>query len=88
MICVLLACVGSPASAQVATGTVLGTDVAFFRNFSFHERASLQVRSEFTNSFSMVNLSAPNASLNSTNVGKITTASTMRRIQLGLRVTF
>jgi outer membrane receptor protein involved in Fe transport len=65
-----------------------GVDVAFFRSFGFRERAFLQVRSEFTNFFNIVNLSAPNGSLNSANVGKITGAGTMRQIQLGLRLTF
>jgi hypothetical protein len=65
-------------------------DAAIFRDFRFAERYTLQFRGEFTNIFNMVNLSNPNATLSSPNVGVITGAPTgsMRQTQLGLRLTF
>ncbi len=59
-----------------------------FRNLRFTERMVLQVRGEFTNVFNLVNLSNPNASLNSASVGTIRSAAGMRGVQLGLRLTF
>jgi hypothetical protein len=63
-------------------------DMGLFRNLRFGERMVLQVRGEFTNVFNMVNLSNPNASLNAAAVGTIRSASAMRGVQLGLRLTF
>jgi hypothetical protein len=65
-------------------------DAAIFRDFRFAEHYTLQFRGEFTNIFNMVNLSNPNATLSSPNVGVITGAPTgsMRQTQLGLRLTF
>ncbi|WP_222705559.1 TonB-dependent receptor [Terriglobus albidus] len=63
-------------------------DVAFFRNFALWEKSTLQFRGEFTNVLNNVNLSNPNATLNSPNYGKITGANSMRQTQLGLRLTF
>ncbi|HEY1493784.1 MAG TPA: hypothetical protein VGF49_04545, partial [Candidatus Solibacter sp.] len=63
-------------------------DMGIFRNMKLLERFTLQVRGEFTNVFNLVNLSNPNASLNSTAIGTIRSASAMRGVQLGLRLTF
>jgi hypothetical protein len=63
-------------------------DLGLFRNFKIHERAMLQARGEFTNAFNIVNLSAPTASLSSALIGQIRSASAMRGVQVGLRLTF
>jgi Carboxypeptidase regulatory-like domain/TonB dependent receptor len=63
-------------------------DLGVFRNFRIGERIMLQARGEFTNAFNIVNLSAPTASLSSSLVGQIRSASAMRQVQLGLRLTF
>jgi hypothetical protein len=63
-------------------------DMGIFRNLKFQERMTLQVRGEFTNVFNLVNLSNPNAALNSAAMGTIRSAGTMRQMQLGLRLTF
>uniref|UniRef100_Q02D86 TonB-dependent receptor n=1 Tax=Solibacter usitatus (strain Ellin6076) TaxID=234267 RepID=Q02D86_SOLUE len=63
-------------------------DMGIFRNIKLMERFTLQVRGEFTNVFNLVNLSNPNASLNSTAIGTIRSAAAMRGVQLGLRLTF
>ncbi len=64
-------------------------DAALFRDFTFREHYTLQLRGEFTNLFNMVSLSNPSSSLsNPSTVGTIRTASGMRQTQLGLRLTF
>jgi hypothetical protein len=63
-------------------------DMGIFRDFSLRERTKLQFRAEFTNFFNLVNLNAPNATLTSSTFGQITSASAMRQLQLGLRLSF
>lgn len=63
-------------------------NAALFRDFSFTEGFKLQVRSEISNVFNLVNLNNPNTTLSSANFGKITGAGTMRQIQLGARILF
>ncbi|MGH9767619.1 MAG: carboxypeptidase regulatory-like domain-containing protein, partial [Blastocatellia bacterium] len=63
-------------------------DLGIFRDFSFTERFKLQFRAEATNAFNLVNLNNPTTSRNSSQFGRITTARTMREMQLGLRLTF
>jgi len=65
-------------------------DMGVFRNLTFRERMTLQVRGEFTNVFNLVNLSNPNGALNAASAafGTIRSAAAMRQVQLGLRLTF
>jgi len=63
-------------------------DLALARNFKIRERLSLQARGEFTNAFNLVNLSNPTGSMNSALFGQIRSASAMRQVQVGLRLTF
>ncbi len=63
-------------------------DLGIFRDFNFTERFKLQFRAEATNAFNIVNLNNPTTNLNSSQFGRISTARTMREIQLGLRLTF
>jgi hypothetical protein len=63
-------------------------DLAVFRDFQFRERYGLEFRGEATNAFNMVNMNAPNSTAGSSTFGVITTALTMRQLQLGLRITF
>lgn len=63
-------------------------DLALRRTFTFERGIKFQVSGEATNAFNMVSLSAPNTTLSSPNVGKITSAYTPRLIQLGARLTF
>jgi hypothetical protein len=63
-------------------------DLAIFRTFKVNERFSLQFRGEALNVFNMVNLNAPNATAGTANFGTISSAQTMRQLQLGLRVAF
>ena len=63
-------------------------DLAVFRNFKIRERFAIEVRVEGTNTFNMVNMNPPNATVGSATFGQITTALSMRQLQLGLRLTF
>ncbi len=63
-------------------------DLGIFRTFNIWRNVNLQARGEATNVFNLVSLSAPTATLSSGIFGKITSASTMRQIQIGMRLTF
>jgi hypothetical protein len=63
-------------------------DLGLFKTFTLESKFALQFRAEATNVFNIVNLGAPNTTLTSSAVGKITSAQTMRQIQLGARFTF
>lgn len=63
-------------------------DLAIFRTFKVSERFNLQFRGEALNVFNMVSLNAPNATVGTATFGQITSAQTMRQLQLGLRLGF
>lgn len=63
-------------------------DMGIFRDIHFGEGITFQLRGEATNVFNLVSLSNPTASLSSSLNGKITSASSMRIIQIGARLTF
>jgi Carboxypeptidase regulatory-like domain len=63
-------------------------DLAIFRTIRIRERMNLELRGDATNVFNWVNLSSPNATLSSPQFGWITSAATMRLIQVGARFTF
>jgi hypothetical protein len=63
-------------------------DLGIFRDIHFGERLTFQLRGEATNVFNMVSLNNPTANLSSSLNGKITSASAMRIIQVGGRLTF
>ena len=63
-------------------------DLAVFREFRFREKYGMEFRAEATNTFNMVNLNAPNSTVGSSTFGQISSAGSMRQLQLGLRLTF
>jgi hypothetical protein len=67
-------------------------DLAISRDFHLNERFTLRFRGEATNVFNMVSLGQPGAAVpsgaTSTNFGVISSASPMRKMQFGLRLTF
>jgi hypothetical protein len=70
-------------------------DLAIFRGFKFLEHYNMEFRAEGSNVFNMVSLRAPNSTIPTTciptacgNFGQITTAESMRQLQLGLRLIF
>ena len=66
--------------------------LAISREFSLTERYKLMFRAEGSNAFNMVNLGTPGAAVpsgaTSTTFGVIRTGGSMRKLQLGLRLTF
>ena len=64
-------------------------DLGIYREFRIKEGQTLMFRTEMSNALNMVNLSNPGTNANtSSTFGKISTASPMRQIQLGLRLKF
>ncbi len=63
-------------------------DLAVSRDFHLHGTARLTVRGEATNAFNMVNLGQPGNAVASATFGVIRSAGTMRRVQLGVRLSF
>lgn len=67
-------------------------DLAISRDFKLSERLNLKFRAEGTNAFNIVNLGQPGSTVpsgaTSATFGVITSASAMRRLQFGLRLTF
>jgi hypothetical protein len=63
-------------------------DLAISRTFKLAEGYSLQFRGEATNALNHPNLSSPGNTVGSASFGVISTAGTMRQLQLGLRLTF
>ena len=77
----------------LAFWSVICTATAISRSFGMKGGAKLRLRIEGTNLFNIVSLgqpgaSAPAAGATSATFGVIRTAYTMRRLQLGLRLTF
>lgn len=64
-------------------------DLAVLRDFRFTEEMDFQLRGESTNVLNMVNLNNPNGAINiSPAANQITSAGSMRQIQVGARLTF
>jgi Carboxypeptidase regulatory-like domain len=63
-------------------------DMSLQREFRIREAMAFQFKADSTNVFNLVSLNAPNATLSSPNVGKITGAAPNRIIQLGGRFIF
>ena len=68
--------------------TFKDVDLAISRDFAFKERLRLQLRADAYNVFNMVSLNPPGATVGTSTFGVITSASAMRQLQLGLRLTF
>lgn len=63
-------------------------DLGILRDFRVRESVTFQLRGEATNVFNLVSLNNPTANLASSLNGKITSAASMRIIQVGGRFTF
>src|SRR5260221_8955334 len=68
--------------------TFKDVDLAISRDFVFKEHLDLQLRADAYNVFNIVSLNSPGATAGSATFGVITSASAMRQLQLGLRLTF
>jgi len=63
-------------------------DIVTLRNFRFTERTNLQFRAEFFNLTNTPAFGGPVSNIQTSNVGRITSAGEPRDIQLGLKLTF
>jgi hypothetical protein len=63
-------------------------DLAISRDLRVHGSARLTFRAEATNAFNMVNLGQPGNSVGTATFGVIRTAGSMRKVQLGVRLSF
>jgi len=63
-------------------------DLSFQKDWRFHERHDVQFRGEFYNLPNHVNFNNPNFTFTSSSFGKITSATSARQIQFGLRYAF
>ncbi len=86
--------VGRPGQEGTAGRNILDSpgvrnvDLGLFRDFRVREGWSLQFRAELTNAFNLVNLGNPENEIGDAAFGSIRSAGDMRRVQLGLRLTF
>jgi hypothetical protein len=67
---------------------IAATDLAMLKNIPLGGTARLQIRVEIINAFNTVNYGNPNASFGSAAFGRITSAGSMRQIQLGGKLLF
>jgi hypothetical protein len=64
------------------------TDLSLMKNFPLGGGAQFQFRAELFNAFSTVNYGNPNSTFNSTSFGLISSAGSMRQVQLGGKLLF
>jgi hypothetical protein len=77
----------SPRDPIIGPGYV-DTDISAFKRFAIYEKHELTFRGEIFNTFNNVNLSSPNATLSSTQFGKITASNSPRIVQFALKYDF
>jgi hypothetical protein len=66
----------------------VSTDLSLMKNFRIGAGAQFQFRAEIFNAFGNVNYGNPNGVFNSTSFGRISSAGSMRQVQLGGKVFF
>ena len=71
-----------------ARAQVEQTDMSLMKNIPLGGSRQFQLRAEMFNVFNRVNYGNPNGVFNSTSFGRISSAGSMRQIQLGARVSF
>jgi len=64
------------------------TDLALLKSGKIGERANYEFRAEFYNAFNNVNFGAPDAGLQDSNFGQISSANDPRILQMALKVEF
>jgi hypothetical protein len=64
------------------------TDLSLSKNFPLGARARFQIRADIFNAFNRVNFGNPNGAFGTANFGRITSADSMRRMELGGKIIF
>ena len=77
----------APRNLLRGAGDIL-TDLSLMKSFPVRGRTYFQFRAEMFNVFNRANFNNPNATFGTANFGRITSAGTMRRIELGGRLVF
>ncbi len=67
---------------------LFNTDLGLFKNFRIKERATIQIRAEFFNSFNRANFNNPGTSVTGSGFGAILSARDPRIGQMALKVSF
>ena len=80
--------IGTGRRNQLRAPGIWNVDFSAFKEFNFIERARLQLRGEMFNLLNHANLGAPNVTVTSALFGQITTATSPRIMQLGLKLLF
>jgi len=63
-------------------------DLTFARTIQIHDRRNFQFRAEASNAFNIVSRSSPGTTVNTGTFGVISSANTMRQIQIGGKLNF
>jgi hypothetical protein len=79
--------VNTPPNILRGPGRVI-TDLSLAKNFPRPGRTQFQCRAEAFNLFNRPNFNNPNATFGTTNFGRITSAQSMRQMQLGAKILF
>jgi hypothetical protein len=66
----------------------VATDLSLMKNFPIGHGAQFQFRAELFNAFNNVNYGNPNGVFNSNSFGRLSSAGSMRQVQLGGKVIF
>ena len=75
--------------ANILTGPAFhNVDLTLARTFPINERIKFQFRAEASNAFNIVSLGQPGNTVNTATFGVISSASAMRQIQLGAKLSF
>ena len=64
------------------------TDLSLAKNFQIRGRTQFQFRAEAFNLFNRANFANPNATFGTANFGRITSADSMRQLQLGVKIIY
>ena len=64
------------------------TDLSLAKNFQIRGRTQFQFRAEAFNLFNRANFDNPNATFGTANFGRITSADSMRQLQLGVKIIY
>jgi Carboxypeptidase regulatory-like domain len=79
---------GNSSKGMVRTPGSWNVDASILKNFSIHERYSVQLRGDFFNFFNHANLNPPHSNYSGGGFGDITSVSNPRIIQLAVKVVF
>jgi len=88
-----LAITGNPVDGTARRNNILGPgsellNLNLSRSFRIYEGMKLQLRGDASNALNHVNLGNPQTSIGTTTFGQIFSASQMRQVQLGAKLTF